>query len=557
MLSIFNIFKSAAEDIPDWAPEWVKTHSEMDKVQRLSDVEKRIPIENFSDDVNLSNMEEFKNILSKEEKAFQSELQTFLKHLKDKLYSIRVEGIDPLVIGPLRSQIVSRLEDFQYQTESPLVIKEFKTNWQISFIFKSIFDGKEVEKKINLPVGTSINKVLKAFEKIIETYLKTKFDLEITTKNFVSFKDYSFRSKTAQTPYSIVFSTDPQEILGMSSRSSLWSSCQNLIDHRRNQNNEKAVYSALSKYVGIIYLTSNEDYENRGSEMLSRALVFYLEPSDADFQLKAPVVAISHIYGMLPRDKAFDLFFNALSQHSPLPVKSVDECVGDYYLPQDLKNTPYMDSPDLEIYPEEASIVKEHSHQDVLQHQNKKYTNIMSTLEYKLVSSLTNVSMDYTGKRKSILAKLLAELYRKIFNHIKKLTVTKDTNIRSALSLNEFKISLSRKIMHNIERFSESFKYELKNDINRYFHVNIYRNIGSYYEATSSRERKTLDIVTEVMKHLDDDLLSKISNEVERIHEIYQTLLNKNLEKAYAKYYPGSESEFPGSEIEHERDDEP
>ena len=52
--NILKIFKSAAEDIPSFYPEWVKNYPDFKSIKSLSDIVKNIPIENYREKIQLN-----------------------------------------------------------------------------------------------------------------------------------------------------------------------------------------------------------------------------------------------------------------------------------------------------------------------------------------------------------------------------------------------------------------------------------------------------------------------------------------------------------------------
>ena len=364
------MFKFSAIDVPEWAPGWVKDHPEIESKESLKDLPKDIPIENFREDISddiLKTLYLYSDAdLTEAEAQFYSD---YIEKLRDASFNIaydfyRIEydirnnkGYEVKKLMSLQSFFL----DFYKQLDKRIkCFKTFKTIEDIVCKYVDLIkvgtpEEKEVTKTINIPAGTSIAKAAKVIEKVLETLYNKKYDLDPTTLN--SFNMYSKRQiedVNHKSKFSVVFSTDAQEILAMSSRG-LFNSCQNLFPGSTPLN-ERAIYSAISRYTGIIYITNNRNFQGRGDQIIARALVFYVEDSN-DPNL-SPHIGLSLVYMSAGDYQAFrKFFFDVLTEHSPLPVVDLMASPDIYYFPnqEKLKKYPYFDPPSIKIKPEKTN----------------------------------------------------------------------------------------------------------------------------------------------------------------------------------------------------------
>ncbi len=101
----------------------------------------------------------------------------------------------------------------------------------------------------------------------------------------------------------LVFSTDPVDILRMSS-SSDWSSCQ---DISNGAYKECAISTAIYNYIGIMYLTNSKDFNGTGEKILYRSIIRMVTNEDTN----EDAVVLSNIY---PKKsiEIYDLFKSSL-----------------------------------------------------------------------------------------------------------------------------------------------------------------------------------------------------------------------------------------------------
>lgn len=265
----FELFKYAK--IPNWMPEDIKNHPD---------------ILETPDTVN-------KDLL---------DLEPFRETVNIKIKP------DSNKIAKLTQSIKEQLENIKYKTQLA------------NILLKSNLDDLLLNNQFDKNIKTEDGQLNKG-QKITKVYsdLSRKFNLK-PLEQLDGFKEYSSQFARKEIEATIVFSTDPVDILTMSSRSG-WTSCQDIFSN--NTMRGKAIAAALMKNVGIIYITNQKDFSGRGEEMIFRSLVRVLRTKDYD-----DVIFIDKVYP----DDNFDikqLFLNTLSKHSENKVINVDD-LNDY-----------------------------------------------------------------------------------------------------------------------------------------------------------------------------------------------------------------------------------
>ena len=78
---IIQMFKSAAQDIPGFYPEWVKKHPRLEAIPSLKDVKKHIPVADYRESVNVDLTSMF-SISDKKEVALEKFCEKFIALLE-------------------------------------------------------------------------------------------------------------------------------------------------------------------------------------------------------------------------------------------------------------------------------------------------------------------------------------------------------------------------------------------------------------------------------------------------------------------------------------------
>ena len=148
--------------------------------------------------------------------------------------------------------------------------------------------------------------------------LDTLPTFKIFSKENVSCKDYS-----------IIFSSDRQEgawdLLTMSMRGIR--SCQRWDGEHR----QCVIGSIVSKFIGIIYITSGHDVDGLGAKMLKRCIVRYVIDSDT----KKPAIILDKMYPDFDED-ILKAFMDSISKKTSIPVyygPKLGKLIRSFYLP--------------------------------------------------------------------------------------------------------------------------------------------------------------------------------------------------------------------------------
>ncbi len=202
------------------------------------------------------------------------------------------------------------LIDFKNHISDTDILSKFKLQKDISCQFQ---DGI-YPRTIKLQSGSSI---YKAYGVILEALNKQAIISyeNLETKRIESHEYNLFLKRdTKNLPMFIVHSTDPTDLLMMSSRS-LWTSCQNLYD-TTSETRFKAISAAFDEDVSVIYLTNGTDFKGRGEEFSARAIVQKVfskyDGSEA--------LLITNVYGNVDLNQFVDYAISVLGEQYKHPI---------------------------------------------------------------------------------------------------------------------------------------------------------------------------------------------------------------------------------------------
>ena len=373
LLHIYELFKSAATDIPEYFPEWVKKHEKMDRYKTLSDITKNIPVQNYRE-ITAIDTELINELADKKVEEITGDISmsidNYIRNIKRNL-SWLSKDISNLLNTPKEVidafiKFVEGISDGIDVVSIDKDIISFKKPMSQSFVLNTyaklsfVVDNKPII--INIQSGTKIISALKILKKCCEKYLLglgfsylSSFIETMQSPSYVVFTyiheqmlklDKAHKAELGIKPIAnnaeIVFSKNPSDILSMSARSS-WESCQNIMDESHKKHNFKTINSAESPYVGIIYLTNGDNYKGRGEEMIARSLVFLLRNKN-----NHKILAVSTPYAHFDNYLIHGLFIESLQKHSTLKVIKTKDVTGDYFFPSKSVNAgdlPYFDDP--------------------------------------------------------------------------------------------------------------------------------------------------------------------------------------------------------------------
>lgn len=356
---ILSLFKSAAQDIPEFYPEWVKQHPKIKDVPHLSKVEKKIPIDDYRESIQFRlSLIEDSQAKANTIHAFCNELVSALQRFDDTISGYQNSASsdeESILLGAFSAICAAILSSIDESKMNATI----KTTPKLSQVLSTFYPIKEsiviespkgpANKVFHIPAGTSLISACNVLAVNFEKYAKKpapdniKDITKLSSFNSLAYlvsdkykKDLLNDATRPAETFDVVFTKDAATILSMSTRSD-WTSCQNLLKDQ-DERNIKAIYSAVSPYVGIIYLTNNKDYKSRGEEMVARALVFYLEDEPGT----NAIINIAKVYTSYDPTLIEDLFRDSLQKHSKLPVTF--QTKGFFFPTENEDEIPYFDA---------------------------------------------------------------------------------------------------------------------------------------------------------------------------------------------------------------------
>ena len=273
VLNIYELYSLAAYEFPEsskWMPEWLTKHKSFEQIKgsRIFKIFSQFGLNDFKESFeNHSAIEDFKDLLISNLSKIVQSADNIVVNLSN-----RIDDVDILK----KSLEAKQLEQVAYK----LLQEMLKPTTWTSNKHRILTQVSSDDKKFRIDANTSIIKAYNII-KIRAAQLGINFsDIELTQE----FKNYSKRGG-----FSVVFSTKPEDIAAMSSRSE-WGSCMS-IDSDKGLN-ACLLGSTLSKFIGIAYITSGKSFQGRGEEMLARCLVRFA----IDTTNKKPVIILDKMY---------------------------------------------------------------------------------------------------------------------------------------------------------------------------------------------------------------------------------------------------------------------
>jgi len=376
---IYNLLKLAAKDIPDFYPEWVKEHPKLKQYESLSDIKTDIPIEDYREPVvvDLDSFKSYDPFLLEKVRILTSEMSTRLSRIvsslinekdnlqiklqgksfkseeeaddikqKINLYSVFIDLIGRMISQFIRNDyrtlIANRLKETRKM--SSITLMEPLESYLFMVKDNGIYRRRSIKCEGNVNVFKMIPNLIDQLFKLLgesnitlaqETSLFKEIAEEDAYKDLNFFISNHMKQSESLTPndFEIVFSKERKDILSMSIRSQ-WASCQSLIKEK-DFYNVRAIHSAVSPYVGIIYLTNKKDYKTRGEEMVARSLVFLLKKKTKNkIDSNEYIINVHSVYSNYNKAYIEKMFVESLQKHSPIKVCNSDIIYsGGYYFP--------------------------------------------------------------------------------------------------------------------------------------------------------------------------------------------------------------------------------
>lgn len=345
---VYELYASAAYEFPDtakWMPDWFTKHNAFSKVKgnRIFKIFSTFGLKDFREQIadDASVLEDYKDRLI----SFSS---LIIKGASNVLHGKRGESQEEVQQAFSRER---QLEQITYRFMQEVMRP---ATW-VADKHRLTIKIESDDKRFRIDAGTSI---VKAYNILKDVAIKLGINapaIELTQE----FKNYSKRGGTA-----VIFSTNPEDIAGMSSRSE-WESCQTL--SVAEGLNGCVVGSVLSKFIGIVYITSGTNYEGRGERMMARCLVRFA----IDTNNNKPAILIDKMYPS-HNMKLLSNIKDIIQKRTSVPVyiaaelKSADEDFARFRVPQEVhpgmepSDKSYMDT--AEVFTDKGALVTDPVH---------------------------------------------------------------------------------------------------------------------------------------------------------------------------------------------------
>jgi hypothetical protein len=283
----------------------------------------------------------------------QVEIPRFKERKFEELYEIMVKYLDKANTNlyNLANYIIEGKDYFKTNYRSFFDIKEYiienviksdkpilKHIGNLYFIILDISEKLELKKgiedftltaqikspdgSIRFDKGMSIIKIYSRIRSLLEKLAASidlpTFGIDLQMKDISITDEFRAVSK-AKAKFTLVFSTELLDLLGISERGV--QSCQSLHDEKDHECfritdlNQKLIGTVLSRYVGVCYITDGRKSDDKGEQMLYRALirqVFNMETNE-------PAIFIDKLY---PEEETaiYDVMQKEIQKHSSIPV---------------------------------------------------------------------------------------------------------------------------------------------------------------------------------------------------------------------------------------------
>jgi hypothetical protein len=318
---IERLFKEAAIEFSErakgWMPDWVTQHRAFKEhtKDKIFKIFKQFGLPDFRDVIeNPTIIENFKELITSELSKLVSALMNEDRPQADKLGELAYQMLRQVMLPAVWAQ------------------SKIKLLAQIS----------SEDKSLRLDAGTSVIKAYNFIKAYASRYNIQMKEIEASNE----FKEFSKRGGGTI----VVFSTNPEDILAMSSRSD-WETCQTL-DPKSPGMCAAVIGSSLSKFIGVCYITTGRQFQDRGEEMTYRSLIRFA----IDQNTGRPAIVMDVMYPSYSATMA-QLMKESLHSHSSLPVFDIStlrhedpENIGRFTTPEDKQDTlypeekPYIDS---------------------------------------------------------------------------------------------------------------------------------------------------------------------------------------------------------------------
>lgn len=323
-----ELFKGKEE-----VPSFILRHPMFQKPTPVNKVFPSIGLSNFQEPCKLT-----KPMLDLKKDNFVFNLiKAMYEALKAGKNILQEEG-DKIQFKYVGEQRTAKLKDIDKFFELAYVVKQVMSQFDINTttyeqLIKTV-DGKialklsrDVFDKTALNPNGSAKTVFAESESAFKAFTKLRDKFTNLGLAFAQldqmpeYKTFSTENVTDKN-YSVIFSSEGPEgawdLLTMSMRG--LKSCQRW----DGEQFPCLIGSILSKYIGIIYITSGSDFERKGSKMIRRAIVRYAVDADNE----EPCIIIDRIYPTPQtyspeeeaKEESLKIFTDALAKRTKLPI---------------------------------------------------------------------------------------------------------------------------------------------------------------------------------------------------------------------------------------------
>lgn len=307
-------------------------------------------------------------------------------------------------------------------------------------------------------------RVYEKIKKLIETFGK-EFGMTVVVSNLdsiLSVKEFH-RSNIplAKNSMEIVFSAENEgawDLATMSMRGI--ESCQSWGGDDENC----LIGSILSKYAGIIYLTSGKDFEGRGESMAKRCIVRF----GVNMKTKTPVIIMDRMYDSY-EPRIAKLFVDALQKRTPLKVLNYASNFSEEPISMsDMQSTPNREDIGLPgepkydydkkwgpSYKDTSFRTLEKKDKEPLseKEQNDEVVNTVVSIAMSIANQVKLVGMEANRKRNAIMYATVQPVYLNLTKFIRKHKII-NVDLMKKVLLKEL-IKQSNNINENKERYVE------------------------------------------------------------------------------------------------------
>lgn len=370
-------------------PEWLRKHVVFKEMSKIDKVFPRIGLPNFKEPCDIMNsveaMAEGNNLGSLFIRELGSAQRQLYAKLELELKSTAKDRNDncgkiQFIISLISATVYSlNSRDYAKIIEGKVVLR----------LRADIFNGTKT------PVFRKDEALIRVINKIWEMCSEVKVEMT-KTDQYQEFKNFS-RVNVPSKKYTVIFSSSGDDgawDIGTISMRGV-TSCQ-----AWNAPQSRGLIGSISsKFVGVIYIASDQEIPGYGSKMLNRSLVRFVIHRTT----RKPALFLDRMYPNQNND-TLNVFKNVLKEKSGIDVFSTSETnVGDFYIPDETSRKylkqgefSYMDfainiqehTPSIKKVPQNITVITDAFKKNVCDDLNKMikvktemYTNAQKTLE--------------------------------------------------------------------------------------------------------------------------------------------------------------------------------